>query len=154
MSTASAPRRTSRGFGRVLVVVYGVFAISASARAIVQISRDFTEAPVAYGLSALAAAVYVVATVALARDARRTATTAVLIELVGVLVVGALSLAAPESFPRDTVWSGFGRGYGYVPLVLPIVGLWWLWHTRPAGPADMASGDAAPPSSGDDGRLP
>jgi hypothetical protein len=136
----------------VLVVVYGVFAISASARAIVQISRDFTEAPVAYGLSAFAAAVYVVATVALARDARRTATAAVLIELVGVLVVGALSLAAPESFPRDTVWSGFGRGYGYVPLVLPIVGLWWIWHTRPASSDTDPAGPST--SSGDDGSRP
>lgn len=150
MSTPSSPRRTSRGFGRVLVVVYGVFAVSASARAIVQISRDFTEAPVAYGMSAFAAAVYVVATVALARDARRTATAAVLIELVGVLVVGALSVAAPESFPRDTVWSGFGRGYGFVPLVLPVVGLWWLWHTRPSGAPEDVSAQSPAPSSGDD----
>ncbi len=132
-------RRISRGFGRVLVVVYGVFAVSASARAIVQISRDVSEAPIAYGLSAFAAAVYVVATVALARDARRTATAAVLIELVGVLVVGVVSLAVPEEFPRDTVWSAFGRGYGFVPLVLPLVGLWWLWRTRsPADPAGSA----------------
>jgi hypothetical protein len=28
------------------------------------------------------------------------------------------------------VWSGFGAGYGYVPLVLPFLGLWWLWHGR------------------------
>lgn len=139
--SAPAARRISRGFGRVLVVVYGVFAVSASARAIVQISRDVTEAPVAYGLSAFAAAVYVVATIALARDARRTATAAVLIELVGVLVVGVVSLALPEEFPRDTVWSALGRGYGFVPLVLPIVGLWWLWHTRtPAGSAGDSRG--------------
>lgn len=123
--------RTSRGFGRVLIVVYGVFAVSAFARASVQILSDFSEAPAAYSLSAFAAVVYIVATVALARDNRRAATTAVLIELIGVLVVGVLSLAASESFPRDTVWSAFGRGYGYVPLVLPVVGLWWIWHTRP-----------------------
>lgn len=129
-----SPRRTSSGFGRVLVVVYGVFAVSASARALVQILRDFDEAPFAYALSAFAAGVYVVATVALARGtprSHRVATVAVLIELVGVLVVGALTLADPELFPRDTVWSGFGRGYGFVPLVLPVVGLWWLWRTRP-----------------------
>lgn len=137
-----AAPRISRGFGRVLVVVYGVFAVSASARAIVQISRDVGEAPVAYGLSAFAAAVYVVATIALARDARPTATAAVLIELVGVLVVGVVSLALPEEFPRDTVWSAFGRGYGFVPLVLPAVGLWWLWHTRtPADQAESAADD-------------
>jgi hypothetical protein len=123
--------RTSRGFGRVLVVVYGVFAVSAFARASVQILRDFSEAPVAYSLSAFAAVVYLVATVALARDMRALATTAVLIELAGVLAVGALSLGDVIDFPRATVWSGFGQGYGYVPLVLPIVGLWWLWRTRP-----------------------
>jgi lysylphosphatidylglycerol synthetase-like protein (DUF2156 family) len=130
----SRPRRTSSGFGRVLVVVYGVFALSASVRAAVQIARDFEEAPVAYALSAFAAAVYVVATVALARGTERShrvATIAVLIELVGVLVVGTLTLLDPGLFPRATVWSDFGAGYGYVPLVLPFVGLWWLWHTRP-----------------------
>lgn len=124
--------RTSRGFGRVLIVVYGVFAVSSFARATVQILRDFAEAPLAYSLSAFAATVYIVATVALARDARRTATVAVLIELVGVLAVGALTLLDSVDFPRATVWSSFGAGYGYVPLVLPLVGLWWLWRTRPA----------------------
>ena len=47
-------------------------------------------------------------------------------ELVGVLVVGVTSLLVPEEFPDATVWSEFGAGYGYVPLVLPLVGLWWL----------------------------
>lgn len=135
MSQSSAPTppgdRMSRGFGRVLIIVYGVFGVSATARASYQIVRDFGEAPVAFSLSAFAAVVYLVATVALARNARRVATAAVLVELVGVLVVGSLSLAAPDAFPRETVWSGFGRGYGLVPLVLPVVGLWWLWHTRP-----------------------
>ncbi len=125
-----APQPTSAGFGRVLVIVYAVFAVSATARAGVQILRDFAEAPLAYTLSAFAALVYVVATVALARDARRLATVAVLTEMVGVVLVGMLSRLEPELFGRDTVWSGFGQGYGYVPLVLPAVGLWWLWHTR------------------------
>ncbi|MFE6235189.1 hypothetical protein [Cellulosimicrobium sp. NPDC057862] len=132
--TTPRPRRTNTGFGRVLVAVYGIFALAATARAAVQLLRDWHEAPVAYALSALAAAVYVVATVALARGgavARRVAWVAVGVELVGVLAVGAFSLADPEAFPRATVWSGFGQGYGYVPLVLPFVGLWWLWHTRP-----------------------
>jgi hypothetical protein len=133
-SEGTTGRRTSSGFGRALIVVYGVFAVSAFARATVQILRDFSEAPVAYSLSAFAAAVYIVATVALARDARRTATVAVLIELVGVLAVGVLSLADSVDFPRATVWSSFGAGYGYVPLILPMVGLWWIWHTRARPP--------------------
>ena len=24
------------------------------------------------------------------------------------------------------MWSSFGAGYGYVPLVLPVAGLWWV----------------------------
>jgi len=27
------------------------------------------------------------------------------------------------------VWSNFGSGYLFIPLVLPIVGLWWLRRT-------------------------
>jgi len=46
-----------------------------------------------------------------------------------VLVVGVLTLVDAADFPDETVWSGFGRGYGYVPLVLPVLGLVWLWRT-------------------------
>lgn len=124
---------TNSGFGRVLVVVYGLFALAATARSAVQLATRLDEAPVAYLLSALAAVVYIVATVSLARGdrtSRRVATVAILIELVGVLAVGALSLVLPDAFPRASVWSQFGRGYLFIPLVLPLVGLWWLHHTR------------------------
>lgn len=117
---------TSVGFGRVLVFVYGIFALSATGRSSVQLSTKATEAPVAYVLSALAALVYVVATYALATDRRRLAVTAVGIELIGVLVVGTTSVIWPQDYADATVWSDFGSGYGYVPLVLPLVGLWWL----------------------------
>jgi hypothetical protein len=122
------------GPGRVLIAVYGVFALSASARAGVQIATDFGEAPVAYALSAFAAVVYVVATVALARPglrARRVAVAAVLVELAGVLTIGTFSIVDRGDFPDATVWSAYGRGYGFVPLVLPVLGLWWLHHTAP-----------------------
>jgi len=77
--------------------------------------------------------VYVVATVGLARGgrvSRRVATAAIAVELLGVLTVGTLTVADAELFPDETVWSGYGAGYGYVPLVLPVLGLAWLWHTR------------------------
>jgi cytochrome bd-type quinol oxidase subunit 2 len=122
---------TSGGPGRVLVAVYGVFALAAGARAAVQLSTRFAEAPVAYLLSALAAAVYVVATVALARGGRRTALVAITVELVGVLVVGTLSLLDPAAFPDETVWSAYGRGYLFIPLVLPVAGLLWLRRRTP-----------------------
>lgn len=127
--------RVNRGFGRVLVVIYAVFALAATARSFVQIVTRFDEAPVAYVLSAVAALIYVVATVALARGdrtSRRVATTAIGIELAGVLIVGTASLLVPDAFPSASVWSTFGSGYLFIPLVLPIIGLWWLHRTRPA----------------------
>lgn len=123
-------RSTAAGPGRVLVAVYGVFALAATARAGVQIAQKFDEAPLAYLLSALAGVVYVVATLALARDWRRVAWVAVAVELVGVLAVGTLSVLDAGDFPDETVWSGYGQGYGYVPLVLPFLGLAWLRRTR------------------------
>jgi hypothetical protein len=126
---------TRQGPGRLLVAVYAVFAVSATARSLVQIATELEVAPLAYTLSAVAALVYVVATVALARGGtvwRRVAATAIAVELAGVLAVGTLTVVDPDLFPDQTVWSGFGAGYGYVPLVLPVLGLAWLWHTRPA----------------------
>lgn len=131
----SDDRPPARGAGRVVIVVYAIFALAATARAGVQLVRDAGEAPVAYGLSAVAALIYVVATIVLAhngRRARKVAWAAVSIELVGVLVVGTLSLIEPELFPRATVWSMYGAGYGFVPLVLPVAGLIWLWRSSPA----------------------
>jgi cytochrome bd-type quinol oxidase subunit 2 len=128
-------RRPAYGFGRVLILVYGIFAVAASARASVQLLRDAAEAPLAYALSAVAGAVYIVATIALAhngRRMRRVAWVAVGFELVGVLTVGTLSLLHPELFPDATVWSRYGSGYGYVPAVLPLLGIGWLWHSSPA----------------------
>lgn len=128
----SETRPTGRGFGRVLVVVYAVFAVAATARSAVQIATRFDQAPVAYTLSAVAAVIYIVATIALARGdrtSRRVATIAITIELVGVLTVGVLSLIVPSDFPAASVWSTFGSGYLFIPLVLPLVGLWWLRRT-------------------------
>jgi hypothetical protein len=119
-------RRTA---GRLLVAAYTVLAIGAGARSAVQIALQFSEAPLAYLLSAGAAVVYLVAAVALRRPddvSRRVAAVSMSIELVGVLAVGTLTLARPGSFPDQTVWSGYGAGYGFVPLVLPVLGLLWL----------------------------
>ena len=127
-------RRPAFGAGRVLIVVYGIFAIAATARAGYQLIAKASEAPLAYGLSGFSAAVYVVATIALAHNGRRLRVVAwvtVLIELLGVLTVGTLSVTHPEVFAAESVWSGFGKGYGYVPLVLPFLGVAWLWWSSP-----------------------
>ncbi|GAA5149190.1 hypothetical protein GCM10025768_12000 [Microbacterium pseudoresistens] len=150
MSTVSSSPRTApggtrmRGAGRVLVIVYAVMALASTGRSLVQIAQRFSEAPLAYSLSAAAAVVYIVATLALVLSGRRgwytVAWIAICFELAGVLIVGTLSLVAPALFQHPTVWSQFGLGYVLVPLVLPVVGLWWLRAHRPgaAGPGVVA----------------
>ncbi|WP_410786379.1 hypothetical protein [Kribbella sp. C-35] len=127
------PAATKHGPGRILIAVYGVFALAATARAGVQIATKFGDAPIAYLLSAVAAVIYCAATFALAKAtvvSRKVATAAIAIELAGVIGIGAFSYAVPDDFPDATVWSHFGQGYGFVPLVLPVLGLLWLRRTR------------------------
>ena len=133
------------GVGRVLVIVYGIMAIAATGRSFVQIVEKFDEAPLAYTLSALSAVVYIVATLALVFAGSRAwyvvAWIAIGFELVGVLVIGTLSLLLPELFQHPTVWSLYGYGYLFIPLVLPFFGVWWLLTHPPV--ADGAKVDAA-----------
>jgi cytochrome bd-type quinol oxidase subunit 2 len=124
------------GPGLIIVVVYGVLALAATGRSVLQIVEYFERAPLSYLLSAFAAVVYILATIALASGLRRLAWVTISIEMVGVLVVGAASYLVPESFPDKTVWSHFGSGYGFVPLVLPALGLWWLYRSRRAPHTD------------------
>ncbi len=124
----------SAGWGRALVFCYGLFAVAATGRSVLQLLSYPERAPLAYALSLVAALIYVVATACLvngSRTAWKVAGAACSIELLGVLSVGALSYAAPDLFPDRTVWSHFGQGYGFVPLVLPVAGLAWLGRTRP-----------------------
>jgi len=136
--------RINVGLGRLLIFVYGLFALSAGGRAVVQIATKFHVAPLAYILSAIAAVIYLVATISLARStptSRRVAIVCCSVELIGVVAVGLLSLANRSAFPGGvfsedaTVWSTFGLGYGLVPAILPIVGLWWVWKGPSAGGA-------------------
>ncbi|WP_309068267.1 hypothetical protein [Microbacterium sp.] len=133
------PSRRMTGIGRVLVIVYAVMALAATGRSFVQIVERFEQAPLAFSLSAASAVVYILATLALIFSRSeawyRVAWVAIAFELVGVLVVGTVSFIVPELFPEATVWSHFGNGYLFIPLVLPFLGLWWLITHRAAPPA-------------------
>ncbi len=129
----------ARGAGRVLVAVYGILAFAALGRSIFQIIDRFDEAPVAYVLSAVAAVVYVAATLALAFGWTRVAWATITFELIGVLVIGGISVLAPAVLGlegaspfggQSTVWSVFGAGYLFIPLVLPVLGIVWLRHLK------------------------
>jgi len=119
---------------KILVAAYTVLAIAAGARAAVQLATRTGEAPVQYALSAAAAAVYLVLAVALRRPKRwRTvALVAASLELAGVLAVGLSEQLSPTAWPDETVWSGFGAGYGWAPLLLPVAALVLLTRRRTA----------------------
>ena len=128
-----SPPARDVGPARLLATVYALFALAAGARCTVQILTRFDDAPLAYLLSALAAAVYLVAALAFARGGPRATLVgglACTFELAGVLVVGTASIADPGAFPDETVWSQFGSGYGFIPLLLPVAGLAWTLHQR------------------------
>ncbi|MER5553306.1 hypothetical protein ABT001_16820 [Streptomyces sp. NPDC002793] len=135
-----APRGAQRfelgtGPGRVLVWFYGVFTVAAASRSIVEMILDFGKAPLAYVLSAVAAVVYGFITYSLVRGgekARRAALVCCAAELAGVLVVGAWTWLEPSAFPDSTVWSEFGMGYLFIPVILPVTGMIWLRRARNA----------------------
>lgn len=136
MSIATAVEPESKtGASRMLVAVYVILFLAATGRSVVQVARDFDAAPLAYTLSVVAACVYLLAGISLAMAHRSPvwrgmAWAALVFELAGVLTVGVLSGTHPELFPADTVWSGFGRGYVYIPFVLPLLGISYLESMR------------------------
>ncbi|KPL92038.1 hypothetical protein [Herpetosiphon geysericola] len=117
------------GSSRVLRFAYCVLAISAGARALFQVATKFNQAPLAYGLTTIAALIYGIAFLGFGRrtpQAWRVTMAVCAIEFLGVITVGILTLIERDWFPKDTVWSDFGIGYGFTPLLLPIAGLWLL----------------------------
>jgi hypothetical protein len=137
---ASTALRT--GPGRLLTFFYGLLAVAATGRSVYQLATMFHRAPTAYVLSAVAALIYIVAFVAIIADARAVAVVACSVELAGVLAVGTVSHLVRHDFPDQTVWSGYGSGYGYLPTVLPILALVWLARAprpTPGPPGDPAT---------------
>ncbi|MHB9862993.1 hypothetical protein [Streptomyces sp. YIM S03343] len=117
----------------LLVWLYGVMVVGAVSRSVFQIATDFSRAPLAYTLSAVAGVVYGFITYSLVRGgetARRAAQLCCAAELAGVLVVGTWTLVEPSAFPDSTVWSFYGAGYVFIPVLLPVSALYWLRRSR------------------------
>jgi len=127
------PARLISGPGMLLVWFYGVMVVGAVSRSAYQIGTDFQRAPLAYSLSAVAGVVYGFITYTLIRGgerARRAALVCCAAELAGVLVVGTWTLVEPSAFPDATVWSDYGMGYVFIPVLLPLSAMYWLRRAR------------------------
>ncbi|WP_328556583.1 MULTISPECIES: hypothetical protein [unclassified Streptomyces] len=121
------------GPGILLLWLYGVMVVGAVSRSAVQISTEFDKAPLAYTLSAVAGLVYGFITYSLVRGgekARRAALVCCAAELAGVLTVGTWTLVQPSAFPDATVWSDYGMGYLFIPVLLPLSAMYWLRKAR------------------------
>ncbi|MFF7311856.1 hypothetical protein [Streptomyces sp. NPDC008137] len=133
-------RRLISGPGILLVWLYGVMVVGAVSRSAYQIATEFERAPLAYSLSAVAGVVYGFITYSLVRGgetARKAALGCCAAELAGVLTVGTWTLVEPSAFPDATVWSDFGMGYLFIPVLLPVTAIYWLRASR------SRDGDAA-----------
>ncbi|MCC5475196.1 hypothetical protein ACFV2N_09155 [Streptomyces sp. NPDC059680] len=123
------PIRLISGPGMLLVWFYGVMVVGAVSRSAYQISTEFGRAPLAYALSAVAGVVYGFITYTLIRGgetARRAALVCCAAELAGVLIVGTWTLVDRSAFPDATVWSYYGAGYIFIPVLLPLSAMYWL----------------------------
>ncbi|MFF5158722.1 hypothetical protein ACFY3N_21315 [Streptomyces sp. NPDC000348] len=135
-ATQNGPDRTRLigGPGLLLVWLYGVMVVGAVSRSAYQIATEFDRAPLAYSLSAAAGVVYGFITYTLVRGgetARKAALACCAAELVGVLTVGTWTLVEPSAFPDATVWSDYGMGYLFIPVLLPLTAVYWLRRARP-----------------------
>lgn len=124
-----------RGDGQVaLLAAYSILAFAAVGRSTYELVFKFNDAPVPYIFSTLAAVIYLVACWAIWRgDALgvRVGKIACTIELLGVLTIGTLTTVGDSAFDVGTVWSFYGLDYGWLPLVVPALALWWLFRQDP-----------------------
>ena len=123
------PKRLTRGPRTLLEWFYGVRVVGAVSRSAYQIATEFDRAPLAYALSAVAGVVYAFITYTLVRGgetARRVAQVCCAAELAGVLIVGTWTVVDSSAFPDATVWSDYGMGYVFIPVLLPVSALYWL----------------------------
>ncbi|MGW8375782.1 hypothetical protein [Streptomyces sp. ODS28] len=137
-AAGSGPARQgiNTGPGKLLVTLYGIVTVGALSRSVYQVTTRFHEAPLAYVLSAVAAVVYTFITLCLVKGgegARFTARICCGLELIGVLTVGTWTLVDSSAFPDSTVWSDYGMGYLFIPVILPVTGLLWLRRSRTEG---------------------
>ena len=115
--------------GYILAVSYPLLALSTGVRAIYQLFlKTGVENYLPVYLSALAALLYLLATIGFAYRRRWTWWLSVIslgIESCLTLLVGVWSFIDPDLIGR-TVWRHFGEDYGFFPLFQPLLGLVWL----------------------------
>lgn len=138
---ATDNRGASYGGGRVVMAVFWVFAIYFTYTSFVDFVT-FSNQPIGPRvLSLIAALGYVLIAAAITHNGRRMRIigwTALLVELAGVLSTGIIGLGVADIGAIRNTWANFGAGYYYAPLILPVIGLVWIWFTNPRRIVEIA----------------
>jgi hypothetical protein len=128
-SATSAPLRLkTTGTSDTLAFFYGLWAFSALGRAVYQYIWKHPVNFMPTHISTFVGVLYIAIIIGLRRRSPRawwTTLALLCVELSGVLLVGTIDVVW-HPFAYASVWSGYGIGYFFMPLVLPFVGLTWL----------------------------
>jgi len=111
-----------------LIFFYGLWALAALGRAAYQYGFRRPADATPTHISTFVGLLYLAIIAGLRRRSARAwrITLALLtVELAGVLIVGTLDLVW-RPFPYASVWSQYGSGYFFMPLLMPLAGLAWL----------------------------
>lgn len=130
--------------GGILAISYPVLAISTGARAGYQLLlKEGVTNYLGPALTAVAAVLYLVATVGFARRKKwawKLSVGALTVETLFTVVVGSLSFVIPDVI-GSTAWRHFGIDYAFFPFIQPVLGLVWLLHPHTRRAYGIGAGD-------------
>lgn len=134
-------RPRSLGLGRVVMALFWVFGVWTTVTGVLDLVH-VGEGPLGSAIvSVLAGVVYLVAAVGITHNGRRMRIigwAAMVVSAVGPILVGLLGLGLPELSATRSPWGAFGGHYFFIPLVLPVIGLVWLWWSNPRRIVELA----------------
>lgn len=134
-------RPRSLGLGRVVMVLFWAFGVWTTVMGVIDLLH-VGDGPLGSAIvSVLAGVVYLVAALGITHNGRRMRIigwAAMVVCAVGPLLVGLLGLGIPELWATRSTWSAFGAHYSFIPLVLPVIGLVWLWWSNPRRIVELA----------------
>lgn len=133
-------RSVARGWGRLVPLFFWIAGLGTTGIAIWQLAKA-ADQPLGARLAVFfAGVIYLGAALGLTHNGRRMRMIAwicVSISLGGPLLEGLRDLgeSAPDIW---SPWAGFGSQVWYVSLILPMVGLAWLWWSNPRRIVELA----------------
>ena len=136
-------RGPSWGLGRIVMLIFWLFGLFTTIPAVIYLIRE-TQMPIGPRLVAVLAGVtYLLVALGITHNGKKMrimAWAALVASLVGPFVMGLFELGIEQVSAVPSAWARFGAYYWYVPLVLPVIGLVWMWRSNPRRIVIIAEG--------------